>query len=207
MLLSTVLHSSAETWRLLSRPILRLAAVVRDFARSDYFEVLCLYCSETFRTDNYTVLDCVSACGFSENSFCVQTKGASSTLSTPRTPTIMGALSIRRAGNGSLHKMHSSPPVLEWRIDRDGDQAYYKDGKWIGITVRRVYHLSVHRGRCVAKVISPKSRSFRITHYDGPKGDKRVLELIEAPTLRKAQKIAEWYYSEWLRVNSQNECS
>jgi hypothetical protein len=40
---------------------------------------------------------------------------------------------------------------------------------------------------------------FRIS-FTPPSEEYAIME-IEAPTLRKAKKLAEWYYSEWLKVN------
>jgi hypothetical protein len=50
------------------------------------------------------------------------------------------------------------------------------------------------------KWISLKHPSYHISFC--PNADtKNICDLIEAPTLREAEKLAEWYYREWLNVN------
>jgi len=37
--------------------------------------------------------------------------------------------------------------------------------------------------------------------------DDRLYHMVDTPTLREAKQLAEWYYSEWLAVNSNGTVS
>jgi hypothetical protein len=51
--------------------------------------------------------------------------------------------------------------------------------------------------------VALKHPSFRITHFieDKVHSDSHTFDIVEAPTLKKATALAEWYYKEWLKVN------
>jgi len=107
--------------------------------------------------------------------------------------------------NSSICESHNvSPPLAEWHKGRSGnDYWYYINCKWTGIIISKIVHLRIYQHRQVIKRIRLKYPSFRILHHvkDEEYDINDVLNIVEAPTLKKAQELAEWYYKEWLAVN------
>lgn len=73
---------------------------------------------------------------------------------------------------------------------------YIVDGLETGIHIVKVTRLWLNIAMPPLKLPHP---IFRIS-FTPSNEDYAVME-IEAPTLRKAKKLAEWYYSEWTKVN------
>ena len=190
--------------KLFWRPIQRTTAEVWDRTIWNCLETFRFYFGSAFRTENYAVINCGPASElfrYSRRPLPIQVPKTSSTSCAPRVPTIISILSIRSTSDNPICEVHDSPPKYDWHTDRAGGQSYYANGKWTGMSVSRVRFLFVHQGKCLAKVITLKSPSYHVSHYVEIAGDRCTHELVEAPTPRKAQTIAEWYYREWLKVN------
>ena len=94
-------------------------------------------------------------------------------------------------------KSPTSPPKITWSLGRAGHDWFgYQNGTWTGLHIDKISRLWVSWD----KVINLNYPSYHISFC--PNADtNNICHLIEAPTLNKAQKLAEWYYAEWLSVN------
>jgi hypothetical protein len=116
---------------------------------------------------------------------------------TQNSKSIMSILSIVGSPISSTRKLHSnSPPLTEWRKFAIDDHWYYVNGEWTGIIINTISRLWVSWD----KSINLKHPSYHISFC--PNADtNNICHLVEAPTLRKAKKLAEQYYTAWSNVN------
>ena len=131
----------------------------------------------------------------------------SSTPSTHGAEAVFPILSKFSIEDSPRRKCHTkSPPLTTWRKDRAGHLLYYIGDDWTGLEIQKITFLPAYCLLSTVKVLTLKPHSFRIrvSPFD-PEGKRHRCTLVEAPTLAKAKKIAEWYYSEWSQVNQNLE--
>jgi len=100
----------------------------------------------------------------------------------------------------SSHK--ESPPADGWHRDIDNHYLHYINGKWTGMWIWEFRYIWVipEKREVRPGVVTFKRPYYRVKHETINGGR----DIIEAPTLNKARKLAEWYYSEWLKVNNES---
>jgi hypothetical protein len=102
-----------------------------------------------------------------------------------------------------IAKNHNlSPTIFDWRKYAVEDYWMFKDGKHTGIIINTVYQLQINRfkPKLITKFIKLKHPVFSINFH--PINDSlNVVDLVDMPTLKEAQELAESYYNVWLNVN------
>lgn len=164
----------------------------------------------TLITKYYAILNSVStALRYWNSRYCVPSLAPSifSTSCTDKTinPLIVNFnLPILCSANSNTTKHDNNlPPKLDWRIGRSGEYMLYKDDKKTIAHIHKEIRLWVdyankkHAAVSSIKLKTPLYRIlFSISEY--PAG---YLHIADTPTLKRAQRIAEDYYIEWLKFN------
>ena len=102
-------------------------------------------------------------------------------------------------------KSHTiSPPSAEWRKESNGYWFYYVNNKRVGLWIGKLTSIPIRQHRQVVKYITLPHHIFCIFHLiNDAQYDIGTVEVLEAPSLKQAQYLAEWYYKEWLKVNKE----
>jgi len=175
---------------------------IRDYVAFIFLPYFCNF-QIAFFTQNCTVVGYGSTPNFSRH-YCdrVATNRIKllSTLSThdPIKPLLIEeSLPFPSAGDNSPIEIHTSPPRVTWARGETGHDWFgHTNGEWNGLHVYKVSRLWVS----VKNFIKLKRPSYEICFC--PNGDTHnVLPLVDMPTLREAQELAEQYYTIWLNVN------
>jgi hypothetical protein len=143
--------------------------------------------------------------GYARNSILSSQADAFATYGAPATPSVFSILPIRSNEDSSVSKSHnSSPPLCTWRKDEMGNYWYAKDGEWTGIRIEKKTYLRLpllNTHSYSTKVLKLERPAFLVTF--SPRWDISItIYLAGTPILKEAQKLAESYYKEWLKVNS-----
>ena len=90
-----------------------------------------------------------------------------------------------------------------WYLDSHKDYQYFINGKWTGVTIMpfRTIYIPIQI-QPKAKGIQLKNSYWRV-HFCPQSDINKCRDVIESPTLYQAKKLAEWYYSQWLKVNKE----
>lgn len=188
------------------RPIWGSFVKVWNLTIGDFslFRILLSYFQKAFFTNNHTIF-CFPASallyGNTNNWAFNFSKERFPAFRTPEPLIIPSTLSLFSLDNNLGCKNHESPPSLsEWREGRADDYLYYLNDKWTGMAINRITYLWIEPARlpCIPykdKILTLKHPSFRITQSS----NNSTISIVEAPTLKKAKQLAEWYYKEWVK--------
>lgn len=182
--------------------------IERQVSHWDFFRTVLPKFDKAFQTQEYTVLSCqfpfvcyrLTKSGIPSifRSFIVNYIQRLTTLCTKSIfiwmSTRLSNPSVQFNSGGYIH--NSSLPST-WYKNLDDSHWYNRDNQWTGMFIVKLTHLYVG----IAKPITLQYPIYRISFC--PNGDaSKAYDVIDAPTLEKAKKLAEWYYSEWVKVKT-----